>query len=152
MDDAHPATTSNAARFSQPPRVPDRFLASQQYESSGSSSFLSASQDPPRLPSSDAKGSRADHADSRPRVHSLALASAGQEHKAPKKPAERYGSRRRPKRPGQSPRWDDSRIESLLHDFHPNAFSDELDLCTSTVFSLNTEALPRNLQLRKASG
>ncbi|KAG6332179.1 hypothetical protein ID866_6909 [Astraeus odoratus] len=121
-----PVTHTNS-RSTQSPgpslRFPDRFLASQPHdESSGSSSFLSAPQEPVSLSkeSSFSQGKR------RPR--SSGLESLGHDNKTAKKSSVLRGSRRRSRHVSQGPRWSELKVESLVPDFQPSAFSDEYDL------------------------
>ncbi|KAI6031410.1 hypothetical protein BKA83DRAFT_4200047 [Pisolithus microcarpus] len=113
----------------RPPRIrfPDRFLTSRSREGSSGSSFPSSLQEPISLSRSDVL-TPVGLNESRQRARSFGLESNEHEQKAVKKPSVRYGSRRRSMHASQGHRWSGLKVESLMPDFQPSAFSDEYDL------------------------
>ncbi|KAI6047966.1 hypothetical protein EDC04DRAFT_2620765 [Pisolithus marmoratus] len=125
--------TSSTTRRDDPPirspriRFPDRFLVSRSYEGSSGSSFPSSLQEPVSLSRSDVLNPVGSN-ENRRRVQSSGLESNEPERKTVKKPSVSYVSRRRSKRASQGPRWSGLKVESLMPDFQPSAFSDEYEL------------------------
>lgn len=113
----------------RPPRIrfPDRFLTSRSREGSSGSSFPSSLQEPISLSRSDVL-TPVGLNESRQRARSFGLESNEHEQKTAKKPSVRYGSRRRSMHASQGHRWSGLKVESLMPDFQPSAFSDEYDL------------------------
>ena len=147
VSQAEPNQTSRpplASSQTQPGRIhpPDRFLTTRTHgDSSRSSSisFASPAQPTGMLQSRSDSRVPVDLTEGRRRVRSLGPDSIVSGSKMPRYTSQPHAGSRRKKNPTQSHRYALSplKVDSVMSDFEPSAFSDEYDLCESSVtFSL----------------